>query len=327
MIVTVIVVYSAVVVGWFVLNRLLGDVWWLLPITGAQQVLFSPLPVALIGTIGTRSFKATVSLTPVVIVFGVVFGPLLVPKIGGPPPVQDMVRLMTFNILYSNESLTDTEATIRAVAPDALVMQEVTQRQWEWLLDALAGLYPYHARAEGVAILSQYPITDEGFVTIDERPPVLWVDLEVDGRPARLIGAHLAPLLFMRLLNGPQPFPQAVNEVTAQREEAVRAISQMVVEAQTHGRAVWMGCDCNITDQTAIYRAIAGLGLRDVFREVGWGFGYTMPGHAAQGIERANYTRIDYIWHTPDTIALDVQVPDAPTGSDHLPVAATLGWK
>jgi endonuclease/exonuclease/phosphatase (EEP) superfamily protein YafD len=38
----------------------------------------------------------------------------------------------------------------------------------------------------------------------------------------------------------------------------------------------------------------------------------------------APYERIDWIWHTPNLVALDIRIPST-TASDHLPLIAVLG--
>ncbi|MCZ7583672.1 MAG: hypothetical protein M5R36_10265 [Deltaproteobacteria bacterium] len=84
-----------------------------------------------------------------------------------------------------------------------------------------------------------------------------------------------------------------------------------------------------MTDQNPDYRALAAMGLRDTFREVGWGFGYT----SVQGPSRSlgdvfrYYARLDYVWHSADTDAVAIEIVDMPTGSDHHPLLATLAWK
>jgi endonuclease/exonuclease/phosphatase (EEP) superfamily protein YafD len=63
-------------------------------------------------------------------------------------------------------------------------------------------------------------------------------------------------------------------------------------------------------------KLIADAGFVDSWAQAGQGDGYTFSSDAP-------YERIDWIWHTPDLVALDIQVP-LTTASDHRPLWAVL---
>ena len=83
--------------------------------------------------------------------------------------------------------------------------------------------------------------------------------------------------------------------------------------------------DLNLPDRSGAYRQLTTR-LDDAHREAGWGLGYTFP----QGLVWGRFwvpfpfLRTDYVLHSPDIRALDIQ-RGTPSGSDHLPVVARLG--
>ncbi|MCZ7583674.1 MAG: hypothetical protein M5R36_10275 [Deltaproteobacteria bacterium] len=133
--------YSAVVLAWFAGNRLLGDVWWLMPLTAAPQALLAPWPFALLAALWARSRAALAGVAMAGVVLAAAFGGLFLPK-PAPPPAPDTFRLVTHNLLYTNRALDQEEAAIRALAPDAVTLQEVQPSQWRALTAALHDLYP-----------------------------------------------------------------------------------------------------------------------------------------------------------------------------------------
>jgi endonuclease/exonuclease/phosphatase (EEP) superfamily protein YafD len=75
--------------------------------------------------------------------------------------------------------------------------------------------------------------------------------------------------------------------------------------------------DLNSTPDFPEMKLIADAGFVDSWAEVGEGDGYTFSSDAP-------YERIDWIWHTPDLTAMDIEVLST-TASDHLPLRAVVG--
>jgi endonuclease/exonuclease/phosphatase (EEP) superfamily protein YafD len=85
--------------------------------------------------------------------------------------------------------------------------------------------------------------------------------------------------------------------------------------------------DFNITDMSQVYRVLTGAGLKDTFREVGWGFGLTWPGRIQPPNEWFTpLVRLDYIWHTDEFHAESSWV-GSHTASDHLPLIADFVYE
>jgi endonuclease/exonuclease/phosphatase (EEP) superfamily protein YafD len=81
--------------------------------------------------------------------------------------------------------------------------------------------------------------------------------------------------------------------------------------------------DLNTTDQTMTYRFMVDADLRDTWREIGWGLGYTWPVRLRGNNLPFPVMRIDFIWHTNNFQAMSAWVGPK-TVSDHLPVIADL---
>ena len=93
------------------------------------------------------------------------------------------------------------------------------------------------------------------------------------------------------------------------------------VTAQSADLAVWLrdlggsmvvGGDFNMQEGSEAYRHVTGIGLVDA-----------APGGASTSEADDPVKRIDYVFSTPDLVAVDVDVPGL-QASDHLPVVATL---
>jgi endonuclease/exonuclease/phosphatase (EEP) superfamily protein YafD len=62
--------------------------------------------------------------------------------------------------------------------------------------------------------------------------------------------------------------------------------------------------------------------LRDAYRDVGWGMGFTFTRFRELGLPM---WRIDYVFHSPNLVATRAIVGDY-GGSDHRPVIADLAF-
>ncbi len=96
--------------------------------------------------------------------------------------------------------------------------------------------------------------------------------------------------------------------------DVVKAVSQDV-------NPVIVLCDCNMSDQTSDYDAMAGV-LHDSWRERGFGFGFTVP--ATRYRAPFPFLRGDYIWHSPSVEITTIAIGQDNGGSDHFPVIAQV---
>jgi endonuclease/exonuclease/phosphatase (EEP) superfamily protein YafD len=200
---------------------------------------------------------------------------------------------------------------LRAVEPDLVALQEVSELQGAALERELASAYPHRLlRGNGVAgkaLFSRHPIEDHRELLLDCGRPHLEAEIEVEGRALGVIVAHV-PLEHAML----GAFGPAFREVDLLAERAIRSAPALLVG------------DFNKTPFSFLYRRLRRQGLEDAFGRAGRGPGFTFPVFGRyKRIPLPPLVRIDYIWTTKgfDVIGCRVGLDG---GSDHLPVVADL---
>lgn len=221
------------------------------------------------------------------------------------------LRVMTFNAFSSNVSDYQLQIDmLRNADADIIALQEVSLECIETYKSRLSDLYPFLIHfpegLTGKGFLSKYPISGEE--SIDLNAQSLYhkqVIINVDGLEIIIINVH-------------PPAPFTLQHISRGRKE----IRSLVEITQDVGQVILLG-DFNITDQASVYRLLSTSGLRDTYREVGWGFGSTWPTRFRSHERVMPVVRIDYIWHSDDFQAVAAWTGPR-TFSDHLPVIADL---
>ncbi len=241
----------------------------------------------------------------------------------GPEPASVIpqglpVRVLTYNIHsgFNSDGRHDPEAIARVIeetGADIVTLQEVSRGR---LIDGATDLPAYLSRRLGLpyvfhgttdpgwgnAILSRYPIVASGWGqlplagTLLERG-YLWAEVEVGANePLLIIATHLHHI---------------------ESEHAPRLAQVPVLLEFWGGRphTLLMG-DLNSEPGYPEMALIAGAGMVDSWAEAGQGEGFTWP--ALDPFER-----IDWIWHSPDLAAREIQVVQS-TASDHLGLLAAI---
>lgn len=259
----------------------------------------------------------TIPTLAFIFLFGELFLPSFTPKHTCDPagPSCTHLRVMTFNMLGG--PIPDRQRQIdlmRDSGADIIALQEVNGGGVDAIESHLADIYPYRVLfpngVGGTGIISRFPIEDHEFfmLTVDALNNTI-ATIDVDGRPITVFSAHPRPPLSMAELSADS---QRLEEITA-----------LVELATIGGPALLMG-DFNITDQSAIYPVLTGAGLKDSFREVGWGLGVTWPARLQPPVAWfVPLVRVDYIWYTDDFTAVSAWVEHHAL-SDHLAVTADL---
>ncbi len=109
------------------------------------------------------------------------------------------LRLMSFNVLGSNNDVAAVVAEIRRQQPEVLVLQEYTAR-WHQDLTAQLEEYPYRAlhprwHGFGIAIYSKLPLKQSEVVPLTRQfadVPAIVAQVSVAGEYLTLIGVHTA---------------------------------------------------------------------------------------------------------------------------------------
>ncbi len=229
------------------------------------------------------------------------------------------VRVMTYNLHqgFDTEGRLGMEALARVIeegGAEVVALQEVS-RGWyingsldmlTWLSRRLNMPYVSGPTADplwGNAILSRYPILEHGNVPLPRggvplKRGFLWARIDLGGGETMLmIATHLHHV---------------------EEEGHVRLLQVPVILDFWDGRdrTVILG-DMNAEPDAPEMAMCRDAGLHDAFAEIGVGTGYTF-------ISSGPYTRIDYIWVSPDLAVSDLVIPQS-TASDHLGVAVTVG--
>lgn len=213
------------------------------------------------------------------------------------------VKLMTFNVLWSQQRPDDIAAFIRAEQPDIVVLQEVHRRTGEALNASLRDAYPHRRFCNDwtgcdSAILSKWPIRDSRHILRSENaPPAISSVVQIDGYGSvRVVGVHF------------------MNPSDPRRQQ--RELEWLIQHVRASNEAVIVAGDLNLTPWTAA--------LRQLERRTGLtratGLGGTWP---ATSRFIPPLFPIDHVL-APTGVAVMAARRGPKLGSDHLPVIATL---
>jgi vancomycin resistance protein VanJ len=319
-----VLLHAALVAGWAVAHRLVGDSFWLLALVNAFAVyLFVPLPLMALLALLARRRAAWVALAIAALLFAGFFGGEFTP----PPPVvhagddATTLTVMTYNVLYTNADPAPIAASVEQAAPDAIAFQELSYLRAQALARMIGERYPYRTPIVAdrcyvqVAIWSRYPI-----LRIDDVDPDVFcrlrsVVIDFEGRPVRVMGVHAWPYTAIDR--------ESVEQGFRWRQEQIDLILDMV-DGQPEP-LVLLG-DLNSAPVSEVYGALSAC-LTDAFAEAGWGPGHTWPSESGRWHNipyPARLVRIDYVFHSAEWRAEEAWVDGWDGISDHHPVVARL---
>jgi vancomycin resistance protein VanJ len=257
------------------------------------------VPVLAVGALVRRSATAAVALLVPALIWGAMFGELMLPGKGGG---SHNLRVLTHNVDAANTDYAATARDVLAADADVVALEEMTSTALRAYENALADRYPYHVKRSTVGLWSAYPIEESGSVDIG----LSWTRaLRAQVRtPAGEVAIYVAHLVSVRI--GSSGF------TSDQRDETIRQLGQQIA-AEKLSRVILMG-DLN---GTANDRSLAPLtvGLRSAQGAAGDGFGFSWPAAFPMA-------RIDHVLFRGMTPARAWVLPRTP--SDHRPVAADL---
>ena len=246
-----------------------------------------------------RSATAGVALLVPVLVWGLMFGDLLIPgKAGG---ASDL-RVLSHNVDASNPDPKKTAQDLLTADADVMALEEITSADMKVYKAAFAKTYPYEVARDTVALWSKYPVSQSESVDVG----FTWtraLRAEVS-TPEGKVAVYVAHLASVRV--GTSGF------TSGQRNDTIKALGRQIADEKLAGVIV-MG-DFN---GTANDRSLAPLtaGLRSAQGAAGQGFGFTWPA-------RFPMARIDHIMVRG--VAPTKAWVMKQTGSDHRPVVADL---
>ncbi|MGW3500054.1 endonuclease/exonuclease/phosphatase family protein [Streptomyces globisporus] len=202
------------------------------------------------------------------------------------------------------EGNTDPAGTARALAgagADVLALEELSDASAPVYSRELAAAYPHHAVIGGVGLWSRHPLADVKAVPIMPWTRALRATARTPDGPVAVYAVHLASVRV-----------SAAGFTTGRRNDAARELAA-ALRAEPAPRVVVLG-DFNGTYQDDALAPVTSR-LRSAQREAGDGLGFTWPAAFPM-------VRIDDVLVRGMTPRAAWTLPA--TGSDHLPVAATL---
>ncbi len=303
------------------------NIWWVSLLNVFGLWLYAPLPFLLVLGLLAQPRAIGAALIVPLVCFGWEYAPLLLTaknSAAGTP-----LRVMTWNVLYSNSEVEAIDTLIREHDPDVIALQEYSFEQALALDPILDRRYPYRASApggsSGLGVWSRYPILD--WRARDDRRSDCACQrmvLDINGEQVRFVNAHpRAPkFTFRRDLAGVRlPLSVLSDFRTAHQQPALDALYE---EAARGDRPLILVGDLNTGDRQPNYWRLRRH-LVDAYRVAGRGFGLTFPNaHERLGPLRLPLlVRIDYIFHSPSITAARAFTAASPS-SDHRAVVADL---
>lgn len=260
-------------------------------------LLLVPLLVA---ALVRRSALALVSLLLPALVWGGSFGGRLFDKTGA----GGDFTIVSHNVNDENPDPAGTARALAASGAQVIALEELKKSEIPKYEDALAARYPHHSVQGTVGVWSTFPIADTRPVEIMPWTRALRTTVDTPKGPVALFVAHL-PSVRVRLDSG----------FTANgRDAAIERLAD-AVEAESAPHKVLVGDFNGTTDDRALTRLTDRMQVAQ--DEAGDGFGFSWPASLPMA-------RIDQIFVVGIRPTAAWTLPA--TGSDHLPVAATLAF-
>ncbi|TCC50913.1 hypothetical protein E0H75_12210 [Kribbella capetownensis] len=257
------------------------------------------VPVLAIAAVVRRSATAGVALLVPAVVWGLMFGNLLIPGKGG--GAYD-VRVLSHNVDADNPNPKATAQDLLTADADVIALEEVTAADMKVYKAAFAKTYPYEVARDTVALWSKFPVAQSESVDVGFK----WtraLRAEVS-TPEGKVAVYVAHLASVRV--GASGF------TSDQRNDTIKALGRQISDEKLAGVIV-MG-DFN---GTANDRSLAPLttGLRSAQGAAGYGFGFTWP--AKFPMARIDHIMVRGVTPTKAWVM-------SSTGSDHRPVVAEI---
>lgn len=283
------------------LNRLLppsaSTFAWLIDLAAHWQLLYAPFWLALCLLCALRS-RRWLLLAP--------FALLPLWTASARLPYDDGIApaliFVAANVHAGNRDPGPLVAWLRAEPADVVVISELTPEYAEALENRLGDDYRYRELSPrpspfGIGILSRRPLREAVLIDDADGVQTLIADVDIAGRPARIVAAH--------------PMPPLAPEWHDRRDALLASIAE-----HADPLPLIVAGDLNATPWST---ALIGAGRHGLLRTTGFAPTWPGPGRGAIGIP------IDHVlasghWRRGQAS----RGPDI--GSDHLPVRVALHW-
>lgn len=283
------------------LDRLLppsaDTVAWLIDLAAHWQLFYAPLWLALCLLCALRA-RRWLLLAP--------FALLPLWSASARLPESDggaaALVVVAANVHVGNRDPAPLVAWLRAQPADVVVISELSAPYAAALSHALGNDYPYrelHPRESpfGIGILSRRPLRNAALIDDADGVQALLADVDLAGRPARIVAAH--------------PMPPLAPEWHAKRDAMLIAIAR-----QTGPLPSIVAGDLNATPWST---ALIGLERHALLRTTGFAPTWPSAGRGAIGIPIDHVLASRHWRRGPVSRGPDI-------GSDHVPVRVALRW-
>ena len=227
---------------------------------------------------------------------------------------NDTLAVMTFNLGPGQARPEQILTAIEDEEADIVTVQELTPATVKMLREDLTQRYPYSILNLGsstTGLMSRYPIINsDWFRPAGQGRSVLHATLDAKGTPIHILAVHPVPPALSWCKNYPVPTGLDDEEQEQEAKDILRRVTFL------EGPVLIMG-DFNMSDQSPVYDMVS-TALKDSYREVGWGFGFTFPNNLKLHSVPVPgpFLRIDYVFHSGQLNAQLAQV-SCKGGSDH----------
>jgi len=323
---TIIVIgYAIFILAWFVLWLTIGDAnWWLvLLINRIVPYLFVPALLILAWIIVSRRFKLAITLIVPGLIFAWLYHPYLFPKPAQPFGQSPELRVMTYNVLFSNMDYDAVANVVLTYQPDLVALQEVQPEMMNALEERLADDYPYYFMGTEntygtTAVFSRYPFVKTEILDLRVDRPAVVVKTKINDQDITFVAIHL--LAYNLWWTKLPDIPEVVMRRTANQNQQARILLDQIEKEQG---IVIVGCDCNSYETSSSYRIFDQF-MDSTARQIGWLWG----GNELLGAKQDVYLQhIDHVWFRGDIMPKRVYKIKDNGGSDHLPVLAIFDTK
>lgn len=323
-------VYYTLLLIWAFFHFLSGDRYPVFALLNLiAHFFFLPLPIAAPVAIFTRRRELWLGLGLSMLIFGILWGRLFLPKNTNSDYAQPKLVVMTYNVFADNANVEPQIALIRQVDADVVFLQELHTLLAESIENELRDIYPYQVLdpvddPTGIGTISKFPMT-----LTEERLPLQWVgtpqilELEWEGREIILVNFHMWATGLARL---------DVVEMNFRAREAQALYLLDFARTASWENPVIVAGDANATSLSDVHRMLRR-DLVDSWREAGFGMGHTYPGRNTSGESSPQIygipvprwlARIDYIFHSDQLRAVNASMAPYDGVSDHRAVVVTL---
>jgi len=314
--------------AWLALYLLTGERLLVIALLDNVVVyLFLPLPLILMVTTYARRWELWAGTLLGMVTFAWFWGHLFLPP-PSPPPAQDTLTVLTYNVLGLHEFNSPVVETIGYENPDVVFLQELNPSLVQVLESELATEYPHmvldpQVGVSGMGVLSRYPLHHNPHeLSLDWIGAPQELVLDWNGREIALVNFHMQSSTMGGLAS--------YGLDNDKRTHQAQALAEF---ASVAGPLIAAG-DANSSPLTAAYR-ILRRALVDCWQAAGFGLGHTFPGSDIPGSMRPRLAgipvpqwlaRIDYIFHSTHLRAVAARTARFDGVSDHRGVVAVLVW-